>query len=61
MTRFAARGAQRAAAGATAEPIAAGVVFAREGLFSMACVTIFRRLAARRGLRLSADPGLLRG
>jgi hypothetical protein len=38
------RAAQRAAAPATAEPTEGGAVFRRDGLLSMACVTIFRRL-----------------
>jgi hypothetical protein len=45
----------------SAEAIEAGAVFGHDGLFSMACVTIFRRLAARRGLRSPADAGRLRG
>jgi len=53
--------AQRAAAEAMAEPTEGGAVFGRDGLFSMACVTIFRRLAARRGLRSPADAGPSRG
>jgi hypothetical protein len=32
------------ATGAPAEPAEAGAIFGRDGLFSTACVTIFRRL-----------------
>ena len=53
--------AQRAAAEATAESTEARAVFGRDGLFSRACVTIFRRLVARRGPRSPADAGPLRG
>jgi len=55
------RVAQRAAAEATAESTEARAVFGRDGLFSRACVTIFRRLVARRGPRSPADAGPLRG
>jgi len=47
------------AAEATAEPTEGRAVFGRDGLFSRVCVTIFRRLAARRALRSPADAGLL--
>jgi hypothetical protein len=50
-----------AAAGTTAEPTEGGAIFSRDGLFSAACATIFRRLAARRGPRSPADAGPLRG
>jgi len=55
------RAAQRVAAEATAGPTEGGAIFGRDGLFSMPCVTIFRRLAARRGFRSPADAGQLRG
>jgi hypothetical protein len=48
--RFAALGAERGAADATVEPAKGGAVFRREGLFSTACVTFFRRPVAGRGL-----------
>jgi hypothetical protein len=46
---------------APAEPTEGGAVFGRDGLFSSACVPIFRRLVAPRGLRSPADAGPLRG
>jgi hypothetical protein len=49
MIRFAARAAW------------SGAIFGRDDLFSRACVTIFRRLVARRRLRSPADAGPLRG
>ncbi len=43
------------AAEATAEPTEARAIFGRDGLFSRACVTVFRRLVAPRALRSPAD------
>jgi hypothetical protein len=45
---------------ATVEPTKGGAVFGRDGLSSMACVTILRRLVARRELRSPANVGTLR-
>jgi hypothetical protein len=59
--RFAALGAQRAAAEATVEPIEARAIFGRDGPFSRGCVTICRRLAAPRGFRSPADASPLGG
>jgi hypothetical protein len=44
------------AAEATAEPTEGGAIFARDGLRSMACVTIFRRLAVRASLASRCPP-----
>ena len=49
------------AAGAAAEPAEAGAIFGRDGVLSRACVTIFRRLVARRRRRPPADAGSLMG
>jgi hypothetical protein len=38
-----------------------GDIFERDGLFSAACATIFRRVGGRPGVRLPADAGAVRG
>jgi hypothetical protein len=50
-------GVAHGAAGAAADPTDGGAIFLREDLFSTACVTIFRRPVAGRGLRRARRPG----